>query len=234
MKIRILWAGLLLAIFATVRAQAQPEPVDQRAPEELPPPEMMEAPPVRPQEGLQPPPPVQRFFEILKEKNPEEFERLKQLRKDDPEAFRKELTDRLRTELERRGLYGEAGDGGPFRQGKGFKGEPGGRHFHADGDVEGWAVQSPELEQLEVKTRQLAHAIRDSNSPEEQAKLREELKGELTKEFDLREQMRKDRLAQMEKRVEKIKTIMEQRQAQRDAIIQRRMEELTEQDALAW
>lgn len=176
-------------------------------------------------------PPLQRFMEVLREQNPEEFDRLKKLREEDPEAFRRELHQRLQKERDRRGLQaGRAMEQQPPED----RGRMG-HHLQAGGPgPEGMNVRSPETDRLEQKSRELAQAYRVATDEVEKARLQAELKANLAESFDAREKLRHERFAQMENRIKKIRELMEQRQAQREEIINRRLKELTEGEKLAW
>lgn len=58
--------------------------------------------------GERPPPPVERYLEQLKEKDPDEYRRLEELRRNDPRALRRELREKV---MRRRG-------GDPRRDGR--------------------------------------------------------------------------------------------------------------------
>lgn len=223
---------VLLALTAAL-AQAQPPP-DAMAPEPAPwearqmPPPREGPPPEGPGPGDQggDRPPLQRFLEILRQQNPQEFDRLKNLRESDPAAFRKELHERLQQEREKRGLPGGPGDDLREHMGRRImEGGPG---------PEGMNVRSPEIDRLEKASRDLAQSYRNATGEAEKARLQAELKQNLEQAFDLREQLRRERFQQMEARVRKVREMMDQRQAQRDAIINRRLQELTEGEKLAW
>jgi hypothetical protein len=229
-----------LVLMATI-ACAQPPPdgtvPDATAWEDAVPPPPPDLPPPGDGPGAPPGdvrgkhPPLQRFLEVLSEQNPEEFDRLKKLRDEDPEAFRKELHQRLQKERERRGLPGGRGLEQPSPEERGRLG----RHQQTGGPgPEGMNVRSPETDRLEQKSRDLAQAYRLSTDEAEKARLQAELKTNLAESFDLREKMRRERFAQMENRIKKVRELMEQRQAQREEIINRRLKELTEGEKLAW
>lgn len=218
---------LVLALLAAPHAGAQP-------PDPLP----MATPPGPPPAGVfgdERPlrPPIERFFAILKQTDPEEYERLRALREKDPVAFRAEIAQRLIQERERRAPRGDRnGEREGRRPARGAL-EPG-PYTPPMGAFDAWASPNPEADQLELKSRELARALKEATSPEDQARLRAELKSTLLRAFELREQMRRERLAQMEDRVIRIKKLLDERAAQRDAIIQRRMDELIGSETLAW
>lgn len=218
----------------------------QEPPEEMPgpPPEDAEfmPPPGGPppgEEGLAPPgPPVDQWMEHLRKERPEDFERLKQLRQDDPQAFRGALHQRLRQERimrnlkdhprvmefllglpeqERDQVLRKLAPGGP---GRGFRGPP--------------EVTNPEVMKLEAEAQRLAKSYRKAAGDDERAKIRGELQGKLETLFDLREQERARQIERIETDLGKLKKALEDRQAHRADIISRRLGELTDGDALKW
>ena len=182
-------------------------------------------PPPRERDGERPPPPVHRFFEHIKKSNPEEFERLRQLREADPEAFREELSRRL---VEARRQGDEMGGVKP-----GGMRDAAGRPRMRDEDG-AWQVESPELDRLEIESRNLARSVRDAGTADARESALATLKATLEKSFDLRERLRAERLAKMEARLQKVRQLLDERQGKRDEIIERRARELTETEPLAW
>lgn len=219
MKTSILPLAFLLASLGLLPVQAQP-PDDALQPH-----------PFDSMRTNRPPPPphVRRYFEVLKEKDPAEYERLTTLRENDPEAFRDELADRLRKERERRGWGGDRGEEGEHWHQRGPREErASGVFYRPRGGYSDGTPASPELEALEIKILNIARSLRDSQSDDERTRLRDELKAEIGTAFDLRLRLRQERLAQMEKRVEHLKGALQERQSKRDAIIQNRLDELTQ------
>lgn len=179
-----------------------------------------------------PPPTVERFFEIIRNRNPDEYERLRQLRETDPTAFRQEILDRIERERARRGFAPPAVEGpGPraFRNGDRETRRPRG------GDAgDAMKVHSPEIEAHERKAQELAEQARSAKTDEERAALLKALRAELASAFDLREQMRRERIQQMRERLEKVESFLALRQANRDAILDRRVRELIGEDPTSW
>lgn len=177
------------------------------------------------------PPRIQWFFDNLKETDPQEYDRLLNLRDNDPEAYRRALRERLRDARERRGMRdGNATPGaGPRHPGRqdGADWSRQGRHGQGDMRMDDRRPPNPEIEKAEAAVRELARKLRNAESAEEQARLRDELKVAIGKGFDLHQQARKERLEEMEKRVEHIKSILDERTAKRDEIIQARLDEIT-------
>lgn len=206
---RILLWGLTSALLMPLRGTAQEAPL---GPEErsLPP-----GPPVAPAAREvawpgppvpPPPPPLVRWLERLREHDPAEFERLQQLREADPEAFRRALAERIACARRKRGRP-------PFRP--------------------GW-ITTPEIERLERETRELARAFRGAGSQEERDRLAQELRDKLEKLFDLREQERARRIAEIEKHAAELRRVLQDRAQRREEIIARRFRQLTEAETTAW
>ncbi|MCZ7590838.1 MAG: hypothetical protein M5U15_01220 [Kiritimatiellae bacterium] len=86
------------------------------------------------------------------------------------------------------------------------------------------------MDKVDASVKEIAKKLRRASS-EEQGELRKELKAALEKGFDLRQQARRDRIEEMEKRVEHIKSVLDERASQRDEIIQRHFDEITGQGA---
>lgn len=212
------WLFPLMLSAAILSARAEQPDGDRPPP---PPPEAGDdfAPPHEGPEG-QPgmPPPVQILMQHWQKENPEEFARMKKLREEDPQAFRAELHRKLQEARKARG--GRRMDGEFVRPGGG----PGG-----DFDP-----GNPQMKEAEDKIRDLAQAWRSAPTEEEKQKVKTELVTALNEAFDVREQVRRERLAQMEKKLAELRTSLEQRTAQRQAIIEKRLNELTEGEKLVW
>lgn len=215
------WLTIAALAALTLAARAEPP----RADEERPPRPVMEEDelaqhPPPPGEMERSQPPIQLLMQHWKKKNPEEFERMQKLREEDPEAFRAELTRKLQEARLERGLHGER-DGG---MGSRLMGPPG-------GDFE---AMPPEVRAADDKVRELARTWRQTSDEAQRQTLRNEMQKTLGEAFDRREQVRRDRLAQMEKKITELRSTLEQRTQKRDEIIQKRLQELTEGDKLAW
>ena len=215
---------LFVLLLAATCLVAQARPMDEDGgPQDRPPPPPMEED--GPADSLPPPgpggrpPPVQALMQRWKEKDPAEFERMQRLREEDPEAFRAELHKKLEA------LRRDKGMGG---RGEGERKFPGGG---PGGDFD---PGDPALKASETKIHDLAEAWRKANGDEEKAQARAKLQSALGEAFDRRENVRRERLAQMEKKISELRSTLEQRQAQRETIIEKRLEELTSGNALSW
>lgn len=195
---------------------------------------------------------VDRWLEQLKEKNPAEYERLVKLRDEDPDAFHKELRGKLRKEQsrlfmdkypqlkeavmalppdERDAIMGRLMQ--PQGQGPG-PGGPGGPGMERGMGPGGGDMRTPEIEAQQEATRTAAAAYKSASTPEEKEKARAELKAGLGKLFDLREQQRAKDIEKFDKHLAGLKEKLAKRQANRDQIIEKRLQEITGGDELTW
>jgi len=149
---------------------------------------------------------VETWLKGLKERNPEEFERLTKLREENPEAFQKTLRERLE-KVHAGGLAAK------------WREEAQKRH--------------PELAKQEAESHKLIEAYKAA-SPEEKKQLRAELKKKLGELFELREKSRQETIQRMESQLAQLRKDADKRKASRDAIIEHHLKELTEEDPLAW
>lgn len=196
-------------------------------------------------EGAEPPfvngPFVQRLMERLQHSDPNEYQRLQQLQQENPEAFRDELLSRLKRErlerlrqdfpqiaaaLENLGQRERDWLLNRLQEGEPGPGPGGGRGLRQ--------AFSPEMQQAEQKTLRLAEAYRQATAAEEQDRLRGELQASLATSFDLREKARTEEIRLIEERLGKLRESVATRREHRDEIIQRRLRELTDGDALKW
>ena len=225
----LVFTGCLASVWAQ-----EPPPMDN--PPGAPPPEEffgMGGP-----EG--PPPgdnPVTLWMERLRQRNPEEYARLNELRQKDPGRFHREMHKRLQRQQaadvlknnprfkqlfeelpeEERDRITELISQPVMRKGPGKHGKP-----------------NPEIEKLEMEAGALSQAYRETADPAEKQKIRDEIQTKLEALFDLRQKDREQMIATMEKRMADLHKNLEEKTARRDEIIQRRLRELTEGDPLAW
>lgn len=190
---------------------------------------------------------VEKWLDHVQETDPTEYDRLMQLRRDDPEAFRDEVRMRLKEHMKKR--FGERGrDGfGPPDAPDRPSGEPGaraprgGRQPGGNFDREGMPgrgrgrfqrEQNPEIAALEQKVQELTREYHKAEKNGKDA-ARAELKNTLTRLFDLREQERIDQLEHMREELKRFQDILDKRQSMRDDIIGRRLEQITNPE-LSW
>jgi len=260
------WTWLLMAALAVTgvaRAQEEPPPPDTEAffgeppPDDMlmpppagePPPEQAPPEPGGPGDG---PPPVEQWLQHLQQENPAEFESLRKLREDDPQAFRHALHRRLleqrltdavaaypklqeafqsMPEEERiealRKLIHIAGPPG-MRRGPGGKG-PGFQGMRGGGPGKGSAVRK-----LEEEAGELARSYQKADDEAAREKIKAELRAKLEQVFDTKEQERLQHIERAEKEMTRLKEMLETRRASRDEIIDRRLKDLTDDNALKW
>ena len=185
---------------------------------------------------------VEMWMEQLKQRNPAEFERVRRLREENPEEFRKHLRAKLadlrgkgglseRPAIQRllKDLPDEDREWLVQRiQGGGFGGELAG--FRSMSDFRGGFP--PEMERGEMKARELLMKTRAASGAERE-ELKKELRSEMLRIFDLREKARTEQLRQAEEQVAKIRKQLEERAGRRDQIIEEKLEESLKAEAPA-
>ncbi|HMP74864.1 MAG TPA: hypothetical protein PKE12_01085 [Kiritimatiellia bacterium] len=202
---------ILCSLLAALVATAAPPP---------PGPEF-DAPPPGP-----PPPHVQHFFEVLQQRNPEEFERMRQLRETDPEAFRAELGERLRKARDRHGAAPAFRPPGAPDDDAGPK-----RRSWRNEDGEPMFVQSPELRELEARARDLVRQLRATEDGPKRKEHIESLRDTLTRSFELRQQLRRQRVEEMKMRLREVETVLDERERDRTAYIEKQLTTLLDKSA---
>ncbi len=247
--------SLLIAMSAVFGAAAQEEdyvppegmpPQDQLQPREQKPPQFQEKRPIYPNPGgeqqiPQGQPMVERWLEKLKHENPAEYERMRRLRDENLPAFREEMRNKFKNELlmrlqrEHPALY-ESLMNGPEHDREWLldrllRPNPQG-NVQPKNDLGG--PRAPPPDENEEKVRQLAQNYRAATDPAEKDKIRAEIRSELNKSFDLRMQHRQAEVEGFEKRIAEMRTNLDARNANRKAIVDRRLKELTEGENLAW
>lgn len=236
---RWLAAGLCALVPAFLAAQEPPERF-------MPPPgeeEMVPPPMGGPAEpGPEAPPPgapVDQWMERMKQDHPADFERLRALREKNPEGFRWALHQRLREERILKALRDhpkvfEFLMGLPeeerakvllkLAQTQGPRGGPHGPP----------GMMNPEILRLETEARQLSRTYRETTDETARQKLRQDLRQRLETLFDLREKERAAQIQRIETDLTNLKKALDDRKARREEIINRRLQELTDGDALKW
>jgi 50S ribosomal subunit-associated GTPase HflX len=104
------------------------------------------------------------------------------------------------------------------------------------------AEDDPEMAKLAVTEAELAHASEEllsqyaaSDKPEEQQRLKAELRDALTKQFDVQRQQRELELARVEERIKKVREQLKKRNEARETIVDRRLDQLiNDVDGLGW
>jgi hypothetical protein len=231
-------AGLLIlaAIAAAAQEPVQPAPDETAAAPafEPQPPPPSDAPPWM----VPPKPHVERWLEHIREKDPEEFDRMKKLRASNPAEFRRALHRRLLRQrvadtLREAPRLKEFLAGLPETDREELVsrlerlGAPPGQGFapeHPD----------PEVHRLEQETADLARRYRDAPDEGEKERLRDELRTKLEIAFDRRENARREHVKKIETDLDHLKKTIATRQAKRPEIIERRLQELTGEDLTRW
>lgn len=164
------------------------------------------------------------WLKRVKTHDPQEFERLSKLRQENPEAFQKELKERL--EKIRANKRGDLS----LDVAASFKSAPGERGAFAARSRDGGKQRDPhqaDLNKQEQEIHKLAASYKTATSAEKQ-KLQAELKKKITDVFELREQSRRESIQRLEVQLVQLKKDADNRKSNRDAIIERRLKELAE------
>lgn len=167
------------------------------------------------------PTPLRRFFEDLRRRDPQEYQRLLDLRTRDPIAFREEMMERLRHKKGKLGPH--AGHRSERRQ-----------RLHIRGAVD--PLPPPplappyhaELTAEETRAVELAKRWKEENNPAAKSAIEKELRAALERAFEIRQQSRKVWLAELRERVAELEETIETREKNREVIIERRFRELTQ------
>jgi hypothetical protein len=186
---------------------------------------------------------LERWLESLKQRSPEEYERAQKMMKENPDEFRKHLHQKLQ-EMKARG-GGQSQPGGSIRERprvmEALKQLPqedrdwamqrlqqqfphyGGR---GDGFSEFRHPNPPEFQQNEERVREFVRKFRDGKTDDEKKAAKKELREHLGVIFDQREKLRGDSLKMMEEKIAKLRQQMEERQRDRDKLIDARLDEV--------
>jgi hypothetical protein len=174
---------------------------------------------------------VEMWLEQLKQKSPQEFEKARKLREENPEEFRRHLREKvasmkMRGGLEERPEIARAIKALPETDREWLlqRLQAGDRFGMRGGMPDMRGGGTPEMERGELATRELVQKARAATG-EERARLRAELKTELGRLFDLREKYRAEQLRMVEQQVTSIREQLQERSAKRDEIIEHRLKE---------
>jgi hypothetical protein len=208
MKKTLIAAVTLMLGLMPALAQDPLEP-PQGPPPEMWGPEMGPPPSPEPPQGEQPGTPfVDRWLDRMKEKNPEEYDKLQKLRETSPEQFRQALHDKLKQEKTRSRLHdGRHGPPPPL---------------------------NPEIVKLEKETMEISRGYRETTDEAQKTQIRKDLRGKLEVLFELREKDRQELIRRIETDLARLKKSVDERRNHRDQIIERRLQELTDGDGLRW
>ena len=155
------------------------------------------------------------WIEKFKESNPQEFERLKTLREQDPEAFREEMKKLIQKSF---GEHMGSQMGGP---------QMGGPQMGMGGGQLGGLRSEKEKEAAELVRKY--HESKDNGA-------KEELKGKITdlakQSFDESQEQQKKSLQSMEERLKKMKEELGKRETNKDDVVKFRLENMLRDPAL--
>lgn len=229
--------GAVLALPARAQEAESPPPPDAV--------DMVDAPAVW-EDAAPPPPPggmrtaVDRWMLRLRNRDPQEYERMKILQEQNPEAFKRVLVEKLRKHR-MRGLRMEPELQAFLEDGRGPPPPPppGGateniRHMTVTNRRGANDIQDPRLDELNREAKALIKAYKAAADEDARAQLREELHAKLIDIFELRMQHQQKAIVQAEEGLAKLKDIVRKRQERRDEIVDRHMESLLEADVLKW
>jgi hypothetical protein len=104
------------------------------------------------------------------------------------------------------------------------------------------ADSDPEMAKLADAEAELAHASEEllsqyaaADKPEEQKRLKAELRDALAKQFDVQRQQRELELARVQERIDKVREQLKKRHEARETIVDRRLDQLiNDAEGLGW
>jgi hypothetical protein len=104
------------------------------------------------------------------------------------------------------------------------------------------AADDPEMAKLAEAEAELAHASEEllaqyaaADKPDEQKRLKAELRDALAKQFDVQRQQRELELARVEERIKKVREQVKKRNEARETIVDRRLDQLiNDAEGLGW
>ncbi len=186
---------------------------------------------------------IDKWLDSLKQRNPAEFERMKKLRDDNPEEFRKQVHQKWQDlRMKSGGLREHPQVVEAFKNlspsdrewvmqrltqpapGENFPGG-GSMGFDRGGFGDFKHATTPEIAKADAKARDLAKQYREAQNGDAKNAMKKELRDTLANVFDLREKVRVDQLKQIEDKVEKIRKQIGESKSKRDEIIDGRVKE---------
>jgi len=190
------------------------------------------------------------WLEHLREENPEEYERLKDLREADPEAFQLEIRKRLADR--RNKTSGNQGRWGNRSKTKRFGDAPLMFEKLRNENPEEFErlmrlreekpqVFLQELRKMtsdkgteEDKCHELSRLYHDTEDPAEKERVKAELREVVLAAFDARIELHRRRLVEVENRLAGMRKKLEEREAGRTEVCEERLRELTKNPTLNW
>lgn len=146
---------------------------------------------------------MKKFLEHLKDENPEKYEDLMRLRKENPDLFREKLKEHI----------------GEFIKNKRGRGRE-----RMDPETR---ERMKEIGGLEKQSMELAKQYRGAETDEEKQSIAGDLKQVLVRTFDMKLLNQQKNMERLEKRLEELKNLLEKRKESRNDVIQKRFDELT-------
>jgi hypothetical protein len=173
---------------------------------------------------------VEAWLERLKESDPGEYDRLDQLREEQPEAFRQELRARLQQERTKKVLkdfpqIAETLENMSPEERQRFLKRFGQRHRPEPGEE-----RQEVFRELHQQIRKLAEAYAMADNEDLREDIRTQLKARLGQMHETQLQVRKQHLQNIEKEVEKLRSSIEQEQQNRDAFIEEHLNRILRAD----
>ncbi len=135
----------------------------------------------------------QETLEFVKQRNPDYYERLVELREDNPRRYRRAI-----------------GSWYLFLQ----------RWKHMSPELRDATIREREAQVRILKTVRQIHATED---PAEKERLREQLNEDVTEHFEAEQKLREQRLAQLIEQINRIRSEMKERSEQREKIVAERV-----------
>ena len=176
---------------------------------------------------------IEAWLERLKNKDPEEYERLNRLRENKPEAFRTALRARLREERTRQSFK----DFPQIAEAlKNMSPEDRQRFLNRFGSRQGGGrlEERPDIpRELHQQIRKLAEAYALTDNADLHADIRAQLKARLGQMHQARQQARIDHLQKIEKQLEKLRSSIEEDQGNREAFIEQQLNRILKPTSLA-
>ena len=182
---------------------------------------------------------VHRLMQRIKEHDPDEYDRLEQLREDNPDAFHQALREKLqkhrkfRRQIKDYPEMQEAFRDMPSPRQELFMDALGDGH-QKRGNGRGIDKNKLELHKMEREAQELARAYRHAVDDDAREEILGSLREHLSRSFDMREARRKQAIAHMESKLHSLKESLDDREASRNKIIENRINQLTGEDPLKW
>ncbi len=170
-------------------------------------------------------PSVEDVLERLRHERPEVHERLMNLRREDPERFQAELAEIMRDV-----------DRPPPREGEEMEGREAEAHKREEldrADPERRRLMARD-EELARRTDELADQIRRAKQPDAREKLAAQLRELLNAHFDVRMQIRRREVEELQRHLHELTTGLERRIKSKPELIERRMKALLNPEESIW